>query len=447
VNFHPIERDAFLLPPDLREWLPKDHLAYFIADVAAALDLREFLSKYRADGMGATAYHPRILVGVILYAYCHGIRSSRQIERRCQEDIAFRIVAANQQPDHSTISRFVAEHTKAVGELFNQALKLCAQAGLVNVGIVSLDGTKLKANAALDSNRTRSKLQEEIDQMLALARTEDQREDALFGNERGDELPPELRDPQARRARLAACLKQVIEKEEKPCIEQAQKIAAWEQRQSGDDKRGGKPKPVDEVVVKEAKANVTDPESRIMQTRSGYVQGYNAQLAVTKEQIILAADVTQEATDRLQLQPMVTQIGENAAAVLTPVVALGTLLTDAGYYRDADVEWSTTENIDWLCATRKEWKHERELKEQRPPGAVPECLTVKDRMERRLIERYAQYKLRSQTVEPVIGQLKEVNNGRRCSRRGLTAVRSEWRLTCAAHNLLKLYRSRKAEQN
>jgi transposase len=178
-NFHPINRDPFLLPPDMSEWLPKGHLAYFVIEVVDVLDLSAFMAKFREDGAGATAYHPKVLLGVLLYAYCHGLRSSRQIERHCQEDVAYRVIAANQQPDHTTISRFVTRNMQALSDLFVQALKLCASAGLIKLGTVALDGTKIKANAALDSNRTHSSLKKEIDQILAEACEEDRREDGF----------------------------------------------------------------------------------------------------------------------------------------------------------------------------------------------------------------------------------------------------------------------------
>ena len=437
MNFHPIERDPFLLPPDMSQWLPLGHLAPFMIEVVELLDLSTFTAKFRSDGVGATAYHPKILVGVLLYAYSQGVRSSRQIERRCQEDVAYRIIAANQQPDHSTISRFVASNEKELSGLFVQALQMCAGAGLVKVGTLSLDGTKLKANAALDGNRTRSKLEEEIAAILAEAREEDRREDGLYGDRRGDELPQELTDPRSRRARLQACLEQVKEKEEQPRIEQARKIEAWEKR----NKLGPEPTALQDLSVKAASANVTDPDSRVMKTRHGLIQGYNAQVMVTEDQIIVATDVTQQASDKLQLQPMVQQTRTNLA-VLEPRAATGTILTDAGYYSEANGRRMEDEHVDWLSSTKKRWKMDS-TKAKR----LSECLTYKDLLERRIRTDKGRslYRTRGKTVEPVIGQLKEVQNARQCRRRGIKAVRSEWRLTCAVHNLLKLYRARKSK--
>jgi transposase len=353
LNFHPIGRDAFLLPPDMSHWLSPGHLAHFVIEVVETLDLSAFTAKFHSDGVGATAYHPKVLVGVLLYAYCQGVRSSRQIERRCQDDVAYRIIAANQQPDYSTISRFVASNEKELSGLFVQALKMCAAAGLVKVGTLSLDGTKLKANAALDGNRTRTKLEEEIAAILAEARQEDWREDGLYGDKRGDELPAELSDPRGRRARLQACLERVKETEEQPRIEQARKIEAWENR----NQRGGEPTALEDLSVKAAKANVTDPDSRVMKTRTGLIQRYNAQVMVTEEQIIVATDVTQQASDKLQLQPMVQQTRTNLAVLERPAT-IGTVLTDARYYSETNGRSMEEQYVDWLSATKKRWKIE-----------------------------------------------------------------------------------------
>lgn len=399
----------------MREWLPKDHFAYFLVEVLQELDLSKFLAKYRADGVGATAFHPQILVGVILYGYSQGVRSSRQLERHCQEDVAYRIVAANQQPDHSTISRCIKKHGAELSDLFLQVLQLCHQMGLVKVGVISLDGTKLSASAASSVNRRRCKLEEEIAAMLAEGCAVDQREDTLYGpDRRGDELPENCRDDGGRRARMKRALEVVKQKE-------ASLQAAGKQ--------------------KESSANVTDPDSRVMKTHKGFIQGYNAQLAVTEEQIVIAADVTQQENDKLQLQPMVQQARANVA-VLAPVAFIGTVLTDAGYYREANGRWTEENYVDWLTATAKRHKADS-IQSKR----LSECLTYKDLMERRIRTKSgrALYRKRGKTVEPVIGQIKEVQNARRCSRRGIEAVRSDWRLTCAVHNLRKLYNAKKTK--
>jgi transposase len=418
-NFHPIVRDQYLCPPDMREWLPKDHFAYFLIDAMQQLDLSKFLAKYRADGVGATAFHPQILVGAILYGYSQGVRSSRQIERHCQEDVAYRLVAANQQPDHCTLSRCIQKHSAELSELFLQVLKLCHEMGLVKVGVIALDGTKLIASAALDGNRTRCKLEEEIAAMLAEGRAVDQGEDTLYGaDRRGDELPENCRDDGGRGARMKQALEVIKQKEQS----RAEKVPAAAKQ-------------------KEISANVTDPESRVMKTRQGFVQGYNAQLAVTEEQIVIAADVTQQENDKLQLQPMVQQARAHVAALATATL-IGTVLTDAGYYREANGRWAEENYVDWLTATSKRHKIDTASRKK-----LSECLNYKDLMERRIRTDSGQalYKKRGKTVEPVIGQIKEIYNARRCGRRGIEAVRSEWRLTCTVHNLRKLYNAKKSK--
>jgi transposase len=202
-NFRRAARDqTFLLPPDLRDWLPQGHLAWFVLYVVDQLDLGPFLAAYRADGYGRAAYHPRTLLGVLLYAYCLGVRSSRQVERRCQEDLAFRVLAGNQAPDHVTIARFRVRHQQALAGFLVASLRLCAAAGLVRVGTVALDGTKLAGNAAAKANRTLDKLEAEVAEILKQAAAADQQEDRLFGEARGDELPRELADKADRLARL-----------------------------------------------------------------------------------------------------------------------------------------------------------------------------------------------------------------------------------------------------
>jgi transposase len=202
-NFLRGDRDQpFLLPPDQRDWLPTDHLAWFVRDVVDQLGLQPFLRHYRADGHGHPAYDPKTLLGVLLYAYAIGVRSSRQIQRRCHEDLAFRVLAGNQRPDHVTIARFRVRHQQALADVLVESLRLCAAAGLVRLGVIALDGTKMAANAAPRANRTLAKLQEEVDQILAEAAETDQSEDHQHGPAWGDELPAELASPTGRLARL-----------------------------------------------------------------------------------------------------------------------------------------------------------------------------------------------------------------------------------------------------
>lgn len=449
-HFKPCDREQrLLLPPSLDEWLPCGHLARFILDATAQMNLSAFLAAYRADGTGQAAFHPASMVALLLYSYSIGERSSRQIEKRCEEDVAYRFIMANQRPDHSTLCRFRETHEAALSAVFVQVLRLCQEAGVLKVGVVALDGTKLIASAALDANHKKDALGAEVQKILEEAKAADTREDALFGRDRrGDELPPELQDPRSRIARLKECMGRLQAKEDAERGAQAEKIARREQAEaeSGKKMRGRKPKLPDEVVDADAKANVTDPESRIMKTRWGYEQAYNGQAVVTEQQYILAADVTQEENDQHQAHPMLKQAQANLAEVKV-AAAIGALLLDAGYCNETTLKSETEEGPELFCATTKDWKRRKALREQPSPrGRIPKALTVKDRMERKLLTQRGRsmYRKRGQIVEPVFGQIQTVQDGKRCMRRGVRAVRSEWRFTCGAHNLLKLWRSKRA---
>lgn len=265
----------------LDEWLPEGHLAWFIIDAVEQLDLAEFRKTYRADGRGGAAHDPSMMVALLLYAYSIGVVSSRKIETACQVDVAFRVVTGNLVPDHTTISRFRATHAEALAGLFTQVLFVCAEAGLVNVGTIAVDGTKMKASASLDANRSLESITRQVNDLLGAAEAADAAEDAALGDGvHGDKVPDELRDRSSRRARLAA----------------------------GRKLRGRKPKAPGEKQKDrgaQAKVNTTDPESRIMPTRNGWVQGCNAQAVVTEEQIIIAAQVSQDTNDAAQLAPMI----------------------------------------------------------------------------------------------------------------------------------------------
>lgn len=437
----------FLMPISLRDWLPEGHLAWFVLDAVETIDLSKFYLKYRIDGWGHAAYDPRMMVSLMLYAYCLGVRSSRQIERACEVDVAFRVIAGNLKPDYSTVCRFRAENETELGVLFTDVLRLCAEAGLVKAGVVALDGTKIKANASLAANRTQEHIEEEVRKMLAEAREKDEEEDRLFGKgSRGDELPEELRDRKSRLARLKECRERLAREKEEKARCQAENI---EQRQSeeassGQRKRGRKPKEIAEILKEAAgaKANVTEPDSRIMKTRKGYIQGYNAQAVVDRGQIVIAADVTQEANDKRQLHPMTEQArNELKAAGIEDEIK--TELADTGYWSENNIAQSLPTDPEFLIATTKDWKQRKAMQERGAPrGRIPKDLSERDRMERKLLTKRGKslYKLRGQTVEPIFGQIKS----RGCDtfmRRGYHAVRSEWRLICATHNLLKLFRS------
>jgi transposase len=437
VNVRAVERDQqFLMPPSVSDWLPEDHLAWFVIDLVAELDLAGLYASLRADGRGGVSYHPEMMLAVLLYAYCVGERSSRRIERRLIEDVAFRVVAANQCPDHATLARFRARHRGAIAGLFSQVLGLCVAEGLVDTGVVAIDSTKMEADASSWSNRTRRRIVEEI---LDDAEAVDSAEDEAFGDRRGDELPDKWAGRSDRRSRLREALRQL-------------------------DETAGRGKVRD--------ANTTDPDSRRQRTRTGFVQGYNAQAAVSEDHIVVAADVVNAGNDAQQLTPMIETVEQNLTAG-----QVGVYVADAGY-------WST-ENLNHLDdktvlikprATPGENKNPKrnssehvKILNQVDAGEITaekaaETLGVstariqtllthhhsgittpaqaKAQMQQRLATTTgaAAYAKRKTTVEPVFGNLKANLGFRRFSQRGLDAVRAEWQFACTIHNLLKLHR-------
>lgn len=457
-NFHDYDHgQCFLLPQDLRKWLPPDHLAWLVLDAVAQFDLAPFFKGYRADGWGAKAFHPAMMVGLFVYSYCVGERSSRMIERRCYDDVAFRVVTANKQPDHATISRFRKRHEEALSGLFIEVLRLCAEAGLVKVGTVSVDGTKIKANASLDANRTREALKKEIQEFLKEADEADAAEDRKYGaDRRGDELPEPLREPKGRFEELKAAKRRMDAEAEAAKAARREWLAAREEqeRATGQKKRGPKPKktPSDAVKVN-AKVNMTDRDSRIMKTRSGYVQGYNAQAAVTKEQMVIAAELTRECNDTQQLGPMTQKAEENVAKIGIKR-RIGAILADAGYGTKENLAADEAARKDdpgrpELFAKTKDWKKRRRAQLEKPPSEAeaeappPTDASVVERMAHKLGTAKGReiYRLRGITVEPVFGQIKAGRGIDRFMRRGFDACKNEWKLICAAHNLLKLWRS------
>lgn len=449
-NFLPCDRNqSYLLPPSLVDWLPQDHLAWFVLDAVEQIDLKQFYKKYRSDGVGNSAFNPSIMVGLLIYSYCTGERSSRRIEKHCQTDVAYKVITANQLPDHTTISRFRKDNESPMKTLFLEILRLCADAGLVKLGKVALDGTKIKADASLAANRTLKHLEQEIDKMLSEAAAKDAEEDNTFGaDNRGDEMPEELRNRESRINRLKAC-KGRLEQEKAQAIQaQQDKLDQREAKEesTGKKPRGRKPKLPEEAENKEAKANVTDPDSRIMKTRKGYVQGLNGQAVVTEEQIIVAEDVTQQENDKQQLHTMLEQTESNRKTVGIKEKT-GVALADAGYCSEDNFTKSPAGDVELLVAVQKDYKQRKAIEAQLPPEEpVPEGLSSTELMERKLLTERGRelYKLRSQTVEPVFGQIKDVRGFDSFMRRGIEACRSEWSLICATHNLLKLWRSRKA---
>ena len=452
-NFIRPNRDQlFLMPPALQDWLPPDDLAYFLLDAVDQFDLTPFHAAYRADGVGQAAFQPHMMVALLLYAYCLGVRSSRQIERLCQRDVAFRIVAGNLRPDHATVARFRQRHTEALKGLFTDILRLCREAGLVKVGVVALDGTKMAADAALDANRTYESIRSEAETMLADAESTDAEEDRLVGPERrGDEGGAAMRDRNGRLERLRRCRERLEAEAAAAAADHARMLAerAAREAEAGQKLRGRKPKPVSETPEAEAKANVTDPDSRIMKTRRGYVQGYNAQAAATADQIIVAAEVTSRENDVDQLHPMLaaTAIELKAAGVDETV---GAVLVDAGYCSEENLQQADPEGPELFVATRKDWKQREQMRQAPPPrGRIPGHLNRRERMDRKLLTKRGRrlYRQRSRIIEPVFGQTKSCRGIDRFMRRGLAHCQAEWKVICGTHNLLKLWRSGKGCRN
>lgn len=414
-------------------------MAWFIIDVVEQMDLKAYYRKYRADGRGQEAYDPSMLIARMVYAYSNGIRSSRAIERLCARDIGFKVIAGAEKPDHTTLARFRQDQGKAVEELFLEALKLCAKAGLVKVGLVALDGTQIKADAALESNRTYDHIESEVKRMLAEAEAKDAEEDKLYGKgQRGDELPAELQDRGKRLARLKDCRARLEQERAEKIGHQKEKIKARQKQDSerGQKQRGCRPKEPDAVIRAAARANVTDPDSRIMKTRSGYAQGYNGQALAAEGQIIIAAELTLEENDVKQLSPMIKKAEENMAAWESNDETIGVVLADAGYCSDTNMENERPEGPEYIIATKKDWKQRQALRETEPPrGRIPEKLSLRERMQRKLLTKRgrAWYKKRGQLVEPIFGQIKTCRAIQRFMRRGFEACAQEWKLICATH--------------
>jgi transposase len=403
--------------------------------------------RYQVGGVGAPAYAPRMMLAMLIYAYAHGYTSSRKIERLCVRDAGFRMIVGEETPDHASIARFRRRHVDDIQALFTAVLALCRQAGLGRLGGVALDGTKIKGNAALEAHRTVQGLEEEVRAMLEKAEADDGREEALYGDRRGEELPKDLRHRADRLQRLQQCREQLEREAVAAARKQREKVEARaaEEYATGKKRRGRKPKTKSPATDTETKANPTDPDSRIMKTRTGWVQGYNGQIVVTPDQIILAAAVTQDHNDVQPLAPLVAQAGANAEATGETGAALGVVLADAGYWSDANAGVAVPGD-ELVIATRKDWKQRRVLKDQRAPrGRIPASLSSRERMERKLLTQRgkALYKLRGQTVEPVFGQLKQTQNAGPLRLRGLRACDGEWKLHATAHNLKKWHRARR----
>jgi transposase len=418
-----VPEQALLLPPSLRDWLPDDHLAFFVSDLVDELDLSAITTVYEQDDRGQPPYHPAMMTKLLVYGYCTGVFSSRKIARRVIEDVAFRVLAAGNQPDFRTIADFRKIHLEALRGLFTQVLQLAREAGAVQVGRVAIDGSKVKANAskhkAMSYDRMPAReaaLVAEVHQLLTQAEATDAQEDVAHGaRHRGEDLPAELRRRETRLARI---------REAKRVLEARAKEQARRER-----------KPTTEATPDpKAQYNFTDPESRIMKGPDGFVQAYNAQIAVEGVgQLIVGQAVTQEVNDKRQLRPMV----EGVTAEFRE--APGQVLADSGYGSEANLAYAVTMGIDAYIAT------ERQPHTERPPtcprGPLPLGATLTDRMRRTLQTKrgHAVYRWRKAIVEPVFGQIKHARGFRQFLLRGLTKVQAEWALVCLGHNVVKIH--------
>ncbi len=421
-TFRPYEPDQMLLmPPSLQDWVPEDHLARFVSDLVDTLDLSAIEEAYTEE-RGYPPYHPCMMVKVLLYAYCTGTYSSRRITEKLQDSVAFRFLAAGNQPDFRTVSDFRKRHGEALSGLFEQVLKVCREAGMVKLGRVAIDGTKVKANAskhkAMSYGRMKEKeqsLRREIDAIFRRAEAIDAEEDRRYGVDRsGEELPEELARRESRLKTIRAA-KAALEAEAR---EQAQA--------EGKDPKQAEP-------PKRAQRNFTDPESKIQKTRDGFIQGYNAQVAVDEAwQIIVAQHVTPVAADVNQLAPAVESIETSLGATPQAVLA------DAGYWSEENVGVLAAQGVEAFIATGRT-KHSDPVRPA-PRGRPPQALTVRERMARKLLTMRgrAAYARRKAIVEPVFGQIKQARGFRQFLRRGVKRVRQEWSLICTVHNMLKL---------
>jgi len=413
-----------LLPASLREWLPDDHLSYFVSDVVDQLDLSAIESVYEGEERGQPPYHPRMMTKILLYGYCVGVFSSRKIQKRLVEDIAFRVLAAGNQPDFRTIADFRKLHLKALEELFRQMLRLTLETGMMKLGRVAVDGSKVKGNAskhkAMSYGRmkeTEKRLREEVRKLLNQAEAADQEEDSRYGRDRrGDELPEELQRRETRMAQI---------REAKHALEERAREQA---KSKGKDPEEAQP-------TKKAQYNFTDPESRMLKGSDGFLQGYNTQIAVEPVfQLIVGQRVTQAANDKRQMVPLVEAIEEQSGQKPEGVLA------DNGYCSDENLKYLARKRMEGFVATGKQ-KH-RQRRESCKRGPLPREASRVERMERKLETKVgaAVYATRKFIVEPVFGQIKQARGFRQFLLRGIEKVRGEWALICMTHNILKFHK-------
>lgn len=482
----PNRDQPYLLPPSITDWLPEDHLVWFVVDVVSVVDLSSFHVRHPNDGAGRRAYDPEMMLTLLLYAYCVGLRSSRRIAAACRSDLAFKAICVDVVPAHDAIGRFRADHEAAITDVFVDVLILCAQAGLASLGTIAIDGTKIGSDAALDQNRSLASIRAEVERIMAEAADADEHDPPqppLSG-----ELPDELARRGTRLERLRAAAAQIeAQAAAQRGVAEVAAQRASEEAAAGRRLRGRKPadphlalrraeadvaasktklsltrgnKALEEATQalaaaeerlraaqaaaaaagpsEDLRANTTDPESRIMKTASGWVQGYNAQAAVNEHQVVVAARVTQDHNDVAQLVPMIEAAVTNGRAAGV-AETIGTVVADAGYWSEDN---ATGPGPDRLIATTKDWKQRRAARQLgATTGPPPPEASPLEAMEHRLRtdDGARTYAVRSHTVEPVFGHAKENRGFRRFMRRGLDAANSEWALICATSNLLKLF--------
>lgn len=419
-----------LLPPSLREWLPENHLVYFVSEVVDQLDLSSIHAVYEKEKRGQPPYDPRLMTKLLVYGYCTGVFSSRRIQKRIQEDIPFKVLAAGNEPDFRTISDFRKIHIEFLQNMFEQVLAMALECGSIKLGRISLDGTKLKANAskhkAMSYGRMVDKqrqLKDEVKQLLEQAEAADEAEDREYGDQRGDELPEELRRRETRLAKI---------KEAKKVLEQRARDKALAEGKSAEEAKLVKPADKDQY-------NFTDPESRIMKGADGIVQGYNAQAAVEPTLLLIVGQtVTEASNDKRQLQPMVELIEQQSGQRPEAILA------DNGYCSEQNLEFLASADkpervIEGFIATGKQKHGEHRLPAKR--GPLPKDATAVDRMKRKLQTKVGKaiYAARKCVVEPVFGQIKQARGFRQFVLRGKEKVKGEWALLCLTHNILRLH--------
>ncbi len=426
----------YLLPPSIDDWVPKDHHVRFIKTCIDQMNLRVFYKIYAKEGR--PPYDPNMMLCVLIYSYSKGMRSSRKISKACEDELPLRWLTGNISPNHRAICRFRVRHEKQFKKIFNEVLRLCYESGLINLENIFLDGTKIKANAALSSNYTLK----HINKILEEAKSVDKIEDEKFGKSQCPyRLPKELINTEERIKRIKAA-KERLSNELKE--KQKQQVKKNKKYKTPNSKKVHSVKFNKNSKV-EKKANITDPESRIMKNRKGFLQGYNCQAVCTENQIIISTDVTQKENDFYQLEPMLEKTSANLHEVGIKKDA-DTLSADTGFFREnLDIKNIEKNGPKLLLCTKNSYKFRKEIgKRISLKDKIPKENTNKYLMDMRLLTHkwYNIYKKRSYTIEPVFGQIKNCLNLNKFLRRGVKAVKSEWLFACSISNLMKLFRSK-----